>query len=411
MSGIPAEPRAEAPPRRMFAAAPPPAWSAPGQGSAPPPTPPGWTPPAPFPPPVTEPQARHHVPAITALGLLIAGVVIGAAGSALVTRRTVTTADLHVSAGSVPGDATTAESVANTLGPATGTIVAILAGNNDALGSGFVVAHDGSLSYLVTNNHVVADARSLHLVMPGSRILVATLVGTDALDDIAVVSVPDNSLPIATWGPSHDLRVGQPVVAIGSPLGNEGSVTVGVISALHRTISAGGETGTQSETLQDVLQTDASINPGNSGGPLADAEGRVVGVNVAVAGNGASNIGFSIPSDVAHRVAEELISHQAVGHPYLGIAYYSPVDAIEAGVTFAGPGVYVSQVQAGTPADRAGFKVGDVLEAVDGTEIDNGQTLGGLIQLHAVGDTVHFTVQRGSQTMTLTATLVDRPAD
>jgi S1-C subfamily serine protease len=297
--------------------------------------------------------------------------------------------------------------VANRLGPAVGTIIATQQAAT-GLGSGFVIAHDASVSYLVTNNHVVQSATSLHVVMPDGQQFTATLVGTDAGDDIAVVSVPSTSLPQATFGTSSGLAVGESVIAIGSPLGNQGSVTVGVISALHRTITASGETGTSSETLEDVLQTDASINPGNSGGPLADTAGNVVGVNVATAGN-ANNIGYSIPADLARTVAETLMKHQKVQHPFLGIKYLDSIDAIESGTPFNGPGVLVQGVNAGTPAARAGFQSGDILVAVGGVDIDKGQTLGGLIQAHKVGDTITCKVRRGGNTLTLTPTLVERP--
>jgi len=302
--------------------------------------------------------------------------------------------------------------VAQNIGPAVGTIIAKSGtgtGTGSAsLGSGVVIARDSSNSYLITNNHVVDGAKSLDLVMPGGKNLKATVVGTDSFDDLAVISVADTSLPQAVFGKSADLKVGQQVVAIGSPLGNDGSVTVGVISALHRTISAGSGTSTSAETLQDVLQTDASINPGNSGGPLADMQGRIVGINVAVAGN-TSRIGFSIPSDVAQNVAQALIARQPVKHPFLGISYLTAIDATESGQPFTGPGVLVTKVVDGTPAASAGFHSGDVLEAVNGVDLDNGQTLGGLIQQYHVGDSVTFTVRRGSDTMKLQATLTERP--
>jgi S1-C subfamily serine protease len=301
--------------------------------------------------------------------------------------------------------------VAQNLGPAVGTIIAKQstgATGSAALGSGVVIGRDGSNSYLITNNHVVDGAKSLDLVMPGGKNLKAVVVGTDVFDDLAVISVPDTSLQQAVFGKSADLKVGQQVVAIGSPLGNDGSVTVGVISALHRTIQAGSGTSASAETLQDVLQTDASINPGNSGGPLADMQGRIVGINVAVAGN-TSRIGFSIPSDVAQNVAQALIAHQPVKHPFLGIQYLTAIDATESGQPFTGPGVLVTKVVDGTPAASAGFHTGDVLMAVNGVDIDNGQTLGGLIQQYKVGDSVSFTVRRGSDTMKLQTTLTERP--
>src|SRR6202022_2880564 len=166
--------------------------------------------------------------------------------------------------------------------------------------------------------------------MPTDRSYTATVVGTDSFDDLAVISVTDGHLPVATFADSSKLATGQSVIAIGSPLGNGGSVTTGVISALHRTIQAGDQTTGSQETLQDVLQTDASINPGNSGGPLADTAGRVVGGNVAASGQ-ASNIGFSIPSNIAQRVATALMKHEQIRIPYMGISYTDPVQAAENG--------------------------------------------------------------------------------
>jgi putative serine protease PepD len=343
--------------------------------------------------------------------MLAVGLVVGAGVAYAATRSPAGSgaAEVHVNGSPVNVGTVATVAVAKQLAPAVGTIIAAQSASSSALGSGFVIAHDASVSYLVTNNHVVSGATSLHVVMPDGEEFVAKLVGTDSLDDIAVVSVPSTALPQATFGTSASLTVGQPVIAIGSPLGNQGSVTAGVISALHRTISASDSGGASSETLEDVLQTDASINPGNSGGPLSDMAGNVVGVNVATAGN-ANNIGYSIPADLARYVAETLIDHQKVQHPFLGISYLNSIDAIEAGSGFSGPGVLVKSVRTGTPAAAAGFKPGDILVAIDGVDIDNGQTLGGLIQAQKVGDVIACKVHRGAQTITLHATLEERPA-
>jgi len=298
--------------------------------------------------------------------------------------------------------------VAAALSPAVATVIAREPGGKNGLGTGFVISHNGGVSYVLTNNHVVTGSKDLHALLPGGRNFTATLVGTDALDDLAVISVPDGSLPMATFGSSSKLKVGQPVIAIGSPLGNEGSVTQGIISARHRTISAGGDGTSKTETLQDVLQTDASINRGNSGGPLADSDGRVIGVNVAVAGDG-TNIGFSIPSDLAVSVSEQLIRHAKVQHPFLGISYLGATEAVENAQSFDGPGVLVTKAAPGTPAAQAGFQPNDILVAIDGVNIDNGETLGGLIQTKHVGDNVTFSVRRGNNTTSLTAKLVERP--
>ena len=344
--------------------------------------------------------------------MLIAGLIIGGAAAFGATRATAPGGSVTINVDNTPIHASTgnSEGVAQLLVPAVGTIIARTGGSSSAsLGSGFVIAHTGGVSYLVTNNHVVTGSTDLHVVMPNGDAFVATLVGADKLDDIAVVSVPSGSLPAATLSDSSQLHVGQPVVAIGSPLGNASSVTAGVVSALHRTITAGGENATSSETLEDVLQTDASINPGNSGGPLADVHGRVVGVNVAIAGS-STNIGYSIPANLARQVASELIAHQKVQHPFLGIGYLDAIDAIEAGRGFNGAGVLVTQVTAGTPASAAGFQANDILVAIDGVNIENGQTLGGLIQDKHDGQKIMCTVRRGGSTTTLVATLEERPS-
>jgi len=277
-----------------------------------------------------------------------------------------------------------------------------------AEGSGFVISNSGSTSYLLTNNHVVEGASSVEVILNTGRSLAGTVVGTDSIDDLAVVSVSGGNLPTVTFGRSADLQVGQSVVAIGSPLGNQNSVTSGVISALHRSITAGDQGSANTENLSDVLQTDAAINPGNSGGPLADLGGRVIGVNVATSSNG-TNVSFAIPSDEAQQVAQDLIAHRTVDHPYLGVGFLTPLDAAENGQSFDGPGVLVTQVAPGTPASAAGLQVNDVITAVDGVSLDASQTLGGVIGKHRAGESITLTVRRGSQTLTLHATLVQRP--
>ena len=372
--------------------------------------------PASYPPAPPSGPPAHRAPSVSrriAAVLVVAALIVGGGIAYGVTRATThSTGSVTINVDTTPVHVTTsnASGVAQQLVPATGTVIARTGGTNASLGSGVVIAHNGNVSYLLTNNHVISGSHDLHVAMPDGVNLTATLVGADAGDDLAVVSVPSGSLPLATFGDSSQLQVGQPVVAIGSPLGNQSSVTAGVLSALHRTITASGDQSNQSETLEDVLQTDASINPGNSGGPLADVESRVVGINVAIAGS-SSNIGYSIPSNLARRVAQELIAGQKVQHPFLGIAYLDAIDAIEAGKGFNGPGVLITQVTPNTPASTAGFQVNDILVAIDNKNITNGQTLGGLIQEKNVGDKITCTVKRGSQTVTLTATLVERPSN
>ena len=296
--------------------------------------------------------------------------------------------------------------VAEVLAPAVGEIIVNTSGGI-ATGSGFVIQAGGGTSYLMTNNHVVQGARKVQVLMLDGRHFTATVVGTDPIEDLAVVKVSD-TLPVAQFGDSTRLRVGQPVVAIGSPLGQEGSVTAGILSALHRTISAGGGQGQASETLPEVLQTDAPINPGNSGGPLADGNGQVIGVNTA-ASNGANSIGFAIPSSIARRIGQALIDGKKPGHPYLGVAFDTLEVALEKGKNVEGFGVVVGCTVPGLPAAKAGLKAGDLIEKFDGISLNNGQSLAGVLQLHNPGDTVKLTVVRGGSTQELTATLADRP--
>src|SRR5882762_3539312 len=297
--------------------------------------------------------------------------------------------------------------VVQVLGPAVAELIVRQNGGGGGIGSGFVIAHDSSASYLVTNNHVVASATKVIVLMPDGRHFTATVQGADPIQDIAVVKVSDASLPVAQFGDSTKLKVGQQVVAIGSPLGNQASVSSGIISALHRTITASAGGGTAGEDLPDVMQTDAAINPGNSGGPLADADGNVIGVNTATNAAG-QGIGFAIPSLIAKRIAQDLIAGRKPGHPYMGVCYQSEDSFLAGGKDFVGYGVLVTAALAGTPAAKAGLKAGDLIEKVDDVELNNGQTLGGAIQPHAPGETVQLTVLRTGSTTTLPLTLADR---
>jgi S1-C subfamily serine protease len=297
--------------------------------------------------------------------------------------------------------------IVQVLGPAVAELIVTQAGGGGDIGSGFVIAHDANASFLVTNNHVVANASRVIVLMPDGRHFTATVQGNDPIQDIAVVRVADASLPLAQFGDSTKLVAGQQVVAIGSPLGNQSSVTAGIISALHRTISTSASGGLPAESLPDVLQTDAAINPGNSGGPLADAAGTVIGVNTATNAAG-QGIGYAIPSLIAKRIAQDLIAGRKPGHPYIGVCYQSEDSFLVSGADVAGYGVLVTAALPGTPAARAGLKVGDLIEKVDSVELNNGQTLGGVIQTHAPGETVQLTVLRGGTTTTLPLTLADR---
>jgi S1-C subfamily serine protease len=289
-------------------------------------------------------------------------------------------------------------------------IVTTSAGTGE--GSGFVIQSQAASSYLVTNNHVVEGGSKVLVVMPDGRHFTASVQGTDPLEDVAVIKVSD-TLPVALFADSTRVQVGQPVVAIGSPLGSQGfgTVTVGVVSALHRTLPnvSGGDTRS-SESLADVLQSDAPINPGNSGGPLGDGNGHVVGMNTANSSN-AAGIGYAIPSRIVQRVAQNLIGGKSPGHPYLGVCFMTVEDALARDPAVKGYGVLVMGVAPDTPAQRAGLKNGDVIEKVDGVQLNNGQTFGGVIQLHNPGDPVRLTALRSGSTVELSTLLGDRPAN
>jgi serine protease Do len=298
--------------------------------------------------------------------------------------------------------------IVKVLGPAVAELIVTQTAGGRGIGSGFVIAHEHGASYLVTNSHVVAGASKVIVLMPDGKHFVAKVQGTDPIQDIAVVKVDDGSLPLAHFGDSTKLVVGQQVVAIGSPHGNQGSVTAGIISALHRTLAASKSPGAPSEDLPDVLQTDAAINPGNSGGPLADAEGNVIGVNTAVDVTG-QGIGFAIPSLIAKRIAQDLIAGRKPGHPYMGICYQSEDAFLASGKDIPGYGVLVTSSLPGSPAAKAGLKAGDLIEKVDGVDLNNGQTMGGAIQPRGPGDAVQLTVLRDGAITTVTLTLADRP--
>jgi putative serine protease PepD len=298
---------------------------------------------------------------------------------------------------------------AQVLSPSVALIIVNSSGGT-AEGSGFVIQSQGGVSYLATNNHVVEGSTKVQVVMPDGRHYTANIQGNDPLEDVAVVKVADN-LPVALFADSMRVQVGQPVVAIGSPLGSQGfgTVTVGVVSALHRQLpQVSSGSASKPEQLVDVMQSDAPINPGNSGGPLGDGNGHVIGMNTAGSST-AAGIGYAIPSRIVQRVAQNLIAGRSPGHPYLGVCFITIEDALAQDSSVKGYGVMVRGVAPDTPAQRAGLKNGDVIEKVDGLDLTNGQTLGGALQLHNPGDSVRLTALRAGTRVDLNTTLAERP--
>ena len=279
-------------------------------------------------------------------------------------------------------------------------------------GTGVVLTPDGDV---LTNAHVIADAAAIKVKLStGDRTYDATLLGSDPAADIALIRMHGvSNLPVATLGRSADVRVGDQVVAIGHALALPGgpTVTTGIVSALDRTIGSGNR------RLEHLIQTDAAINPGNSGGPLVNANAEVVGINTAViqsSGQGdAQNIGFAIASDTIRPMIEEL--RQAGGTvrvpAYLGVTTTTLNDdtRLRVGVS-TGTGAYVTSVGAGTPAEAAGLRAGDVITAVGGDRVTSSDALGSAIRKHRPGDLVEVKWQRGGAERSATVTLAQTPA-
>ncbi len=275
------------------------------------------------------------------------------------------------------------------------------------IGSGFIVRSDG---YIVTNNHVVENARQLQVILrDGAKKYDARVVGTSPDDDIAVLKVDAQNLPALSWGDSSALRVGQLAIAIGSPLGQQNSVTKGVISALHRSISVPDPGTGQVENVLNAIQTDAQINPGNSGGPLLNSAGQVIGVNFAIeqaqAGPG---LGFALDGNAARDIANQLIQTGHVNRPFLGVTYQQ-LDETAASANGLVVGALVTAITPGSPADHAGVMVHDVITKVNDQAIDDQHPLKDVLRQYAPSTKVTVTVYRGGKTQTLQVTLGTHP--
>jgi serine protease Do len=294
--------------------------------------------------------------------------------------------------------------------PAVVNVVAELAGGQEAEGTGFIVRRDG---IVVTNFHVVEGAGALTVITEdGQRYRARGIGGLDSAD-LAVLKIQADDLPVVPLGDSSELDLGQPVVAMGFALGLEGgpSVTSGIVSALNRTIEAGGEVAA-SRTYEGVIQTDAAINPGNSGGPLMNLSGEVVGINTAgVRAAQAENIGFAIAINRARPIIEHAIREPQAPVPYLGVSTsdVTPEDAALEGLP-VDQGAFVEAVQPDTPASRAGVQVGDIIVAIAGEPVESSQGVLERLLEHSPGDRVSVTVVRGEDTLDLSITLGTRAA-
>ncbi len=266
-------------------------------------------------------------------------------------------------------------------------------------GSGVIVDQKG---YILTNYHVVAEAEKITVHLFDGRELVGTVRGTDSRTDLAVVHVEASDLPVAALGDSGKIQVGEWAVAIGSPFGLEETVTVGVISAK-------GRSGLGTGNYEDFLQTDASINPGNSGGPLVNINGEVIGINSMIIQPG-QGIGFAIPINLAKAIMLELIKTGKVIRPWVGIGLQDITsDLMKFFNLKEKEGALISQVYAGSPAEKAGLKVGDVVTEVDGVKIKNSQDVVREVLKKKVGQKVNFVVLREGKRLEISVTTAQMP--
>ena len=266
-------------------------------------------------------------------------------------------------------------------------------------GSGIIVSADG---YILTNKHVIKGARSVEVVLSdGTSYSDVKIVGSDPMNDVAFLKIADaKDLPVAELGDSTTVKIGQHVIAIGNSLGEyQNTVTSGIISGKGRPLSA--QSGDSVESLTDLLQTDAAINPGNSGGPLLNAAGQVIGINTAIAED-AEGIGFAIPINAVKGTLKGVLAGKTVERSYLGVRYV----AIDAAVAKrynlpVKTGAYVysdtseAAVVAGSPADKAGIKKGDIIVKINDVEVGARGGVASLIAEYAPGDTVELTINRG----------------
>jgi putative serine protease PepD len=277
-------------------------------------------------------------------------------------------------------------------------------------GSGWIYKSNGSTTYIVTNNHVVADfatstGGTLTVELNNGDQYPATIVGRDSNYDLAVIKINKGNLPELELGDSTKLVIGDPVVAIGSPLGLSSTVTSGIISAQNRPVTTGS---TGAESYVDAIQTDAAINPGNSGGALLDANGRIIGINSAIASlssgqSGSIGLGFSIPISEAKRTIDELISTGKSTRPVLGIFFDT---------TYTGVGAKIGKLSSGEGAEKAGIPAGAIIKSIDGLKITDQVAAIVKIRSYAPGAKVVVVVELPSgSSKTFTVTLGSAPSN
>lgn len=271
------------------------------------------------------------------------------------------------------------------------------------VGSGVIFNSNG---YIATNYHVVEGAQEIVVSLSDGRTFNGKVLGVDPATDLAVVKVDASDLPAAVLGDSSTIMAGEPAIAIGNPLGLEfsGSVTVGVISALNRTIEIG-------DRKFDLIQTDAAINPGNSGGALVNADGQVIGINSAkISANGVEGMGFSIPINSARPILQSLVEKGKVVRSYLGVGAWDRNTAARYGYSLQiDNGVYVVRVEDGGPASQAGIKQGDIITKVNNTAVNSVADLRKVLDDIPIDTKVAVTIIRNNRTLSVTAVLQEMP--
>ncbi|MFT5424450.1 MAG: serine protease Do [Phycisphaerales bacterium] len=286
------------------------------------------------------------------------------------------------------------------------------------LGSGVIVDERG---YLVTNNHVVKGSEKFVVRLYDGREVQADLIGADPSSDIAVLQIAAPGLQAASWGDAEAAQVGQWVIAVGSPFGLEQTVTAGIVSSTGRTPGEIHGNGPRGQTpgsnnapqYQEFIQTDAAINPGNSGGPLVDLHGRIVGINTAIASRSGGNqgLGFAVPADLAHAVAQSIIESGRVRRGFMGISWDRDTDSINAQTAYElgiPGGVQLTTVTPGGPADDAGLAPGDIVIAINGRATENAIRLRNAISIAAPGDTASVEFYRDGERRQTDVVITDR---
>ncbi|MFG1944298.1 S1C family serine protease [Nonomuraea sp. NPDC048826] len=366
--------------------------------------------PPPPPPPAKPGFGRKAVAGLALAAMAVGGGAVGATVATAFQDPVVTTVSAPNPTFSQASTSLTVSQVAEKVQPS----VVMIQGSSGE-GSGVVLSADG---LILTNNHVVEGAAQggrMTVKFSDGKSATASVIGTDPATDLAVIRAEDVSgLSPAALGDSDQLKVGDSVLALGSPLGLQGSVTLGIVSALDRTLNVGGEQeqappgwprqggGGGATTIGGAIQTDAAINPGNSGGALVNAAGQVVGINTAIATAGSSGsigLGFAIPINTAKHVSDQLISTGKVTHAFLGVSVTNATGDV--------PGALVRQITAGSPAEKAGLRSADLITKINGKAVDSGDDVVGQIRGFKPGQQVQITYMRDGVEKTVNATLAE----